>query len=733
MPLQVRQIYRFGRFTLDATAKVLLRDGEPVRLSRKAAETLLALIEHPGQVLTKDELIGTIWQGRVVDEANLIQNIAVVRRTLGLSPGQAGYIETFPGRGYRMLGPIVAEEEEPHRPQTVATPDPHPPESKEPAPSAHASPAIPQSARPNGAKRRALMLGLAAMAAIVPAVWWFAKNPSETQRQLPFRRTAVARLGGKEFQPAISPDGSNIAFVLEREGGTPDRIWLRSGQAPPITIEREGWECLSPAWSPDGKSLAYLRFDGDKGQLVIASAATGKDERVVTGTFRTRYGLPNHHLDWSPDGKTLAFDDTTAPEQPFAISLLNLETGNRTQLTTPPSNALGDVEPRFSPDGGSVSFIRVFHRARQGLFTIELDNRKLRQLSRDGFQISGQDWLPDGKWIVMGSNRSGDFRLWRVRAGRPGPELMSDWTGTYGDAPLQLSVARRASVLVYSVLQEDFNIWRLNLQARENGPDRWTRIVNSSAQDVSPQYSPDRTQICFRSDRTGEEQLWISSADGSNPRQVTRGTLRPSVGRWAPNGKEIVFNDSKEQDLYITRLREDGSWQVMPFEVKGIHPVFSSDAKWIYAGYSGNIIRVPVEGGNATVVSKTKGLSFGLSADGNSLYFVREVTDSTLWQLSFATGKVSKVLDGLVPYCTSCWAAGPAGIFYLADKRSSVNGQAIYFHAYKGEPDKMIAEYPEPLLPLGSGPFSLSSDGKYLMCVRVDPSNADVIKIEPYR
>lgn len=317
--------------------------------------------------------------------------------------------------------------------------------------------------------------------------------------------------------------------------------------------------------------------------MVIASAATGKDDRVVTGVFRTRYRLPNHHLDWSPDGKTLAFDDTSAPEKPFAISIISLETGNRMQLTTPPSNALGDVEPRFSPDGGSLSFIRVFHRARQGLFTIELGNRKLRQLSRDGLQISGQDWLPHGESIVMGSNRSGDFRLWRVRAGDSGAEPVPDSTGTYGDAALQLSIARRAPVLVYSVLQEDFNIWRLNLQAGENGPDRWTRVVNSSAQDVSPQYSPDGTQVCFRSDRTGEEQLWISSADGSNPRQVTRGTLRPSVGRWAPNGNAIVFNDSKEQDLYITRLREEGSWQVMPLEAKGIHPVFSSGAKWIYA------------------------------------------------------------------------------------------------------------------------------------------------------
>ena len=124
MPLQTRQIYKFADFSLNATAKVLLRNGQPVKLARKAVETLLVLVEHPDQVLTKEELIEAIWQGRIVDEANLIQNIAVVRRTLGVQPGQPGFIETFPGRGYRLLGPIHADEEALHGPERQAAPTP---------------------------------------------------------------------------------------------------------------------------------------------------------------------------------------------------------------------------------------------------------------------------------------------------------------------------------------------------------------------------------------------------------------------------------------------------------------------------------------------------------------------------------------------------------------------------------------------------------------------------------
>jgi DNA-binding winged helix-turn-helix (wHTH) protein len=200
--LQTRQIYRFGPFTLDATAKVLLRDGEPVRLARKAVETLLALVEQPGRVLTKDELIEVIWQGRVVDEANLIQNIAVVRRTLGLKPGAAGYIETFPGRGYRLLGPIGVEQEEPHRPQPGST-------VQTPTTLATAEPSVQTAivAAPAGktTSRARLIIASAALAAIaVAAVIWIFLLRDHRSAETRFQRTAVARLGGKEYQPAVS-------------------------------------------------------------------------------------------------------------------------------------------------------------------------------------------------------------------------------------------------------------------------------------------------------------------------------------------------------------------------------------------------------------------------------------------------------------------------------------------------------------------------------------------------
>jgi len=82
-----------------------------VHLARKSVETLLALIESSGQVVTKEDLMATVWPDRIVDEANLAQNIAVIRKAIGAAHGEPGQIETFPGRGYRILGPITLLQE----------------------------------------------------------------------------------------------------------------------------------------------------------------------------------------------------------------------------------------------------------------------------------------------------------------------------------------------------------------------------------------------------------------------------------------------------------------------------------------------------------------------------------------------------------------------------------------------------------------------------------------------
>src|SRR6266404_246375 len=102
MSQQIKRSYEFGPFRIDTVNRLLLRDGEPVPLKAKAVETLLVLVESKGQVLEKDDLMQALWPDSFVEEANLTQNIYMLRKALG----DNSYIETVPRRGYRFSAQV---------------------------------------------------------------------------------------------------------------------------------------------------------------------------------------------------------------------------------------------------------------------------------------------------------------------------------------------------------------------------------------------------------------------------------------------------------------------------------------------------------------------------------------------------------------------------------------------------------------------------------------------------
>ena len=106
MSRTVSQLYEFGPFRLDATERVLFRDGKAVALKPKVFDTLLLLVRNSGHVVEKDELMGAVWPDTVVEENNLNQNISALRRVLGESEESGKYIETLPRRGYRFVAGV---------------------------------------------------------------------------------------------------------------------------------------------------------------------------------------------------------------------------------------------------------------------------------------------------------------------------------------------------------------------------------------------------------------------------------------------------------------------------------------------------------------------------------------------------------------------------------------------------------------------------------------------------
>jgi TolB-like protein/DNA-binding winged helix-turn-helix (wHTH) protein/Tfp pilus assembly protein PilF len=122
MAEQECHFYEFGRFRLDASERVLLRDQDLVPLTPKVFDILLALVERGGHVVEKDDLMKTVWPDTFVEEGNLTQSVSLLRKALGEGPGGPQYIETISRRGYRFVAEVKEGRERKPTPQVV--PDP---------------------------------------------------------------------------------------------------------------------------------------------------------------------------------------------------------------------------------------------------------------------------------------------------------------------------------------------------------------------------------------------------------------------------------------------------------------------------------------------------------------------------------------------------------------------------------------------------------------------------------
>ena len=110
---ETRQFYEFGPFVLDTVQHLLLKDGEPVGLTPKTYDALLVLAQNSGRMLSKEDLMSALWPDSFVEESNLTQQISMIRKALGETPGDDRYIVTVPGRGYRFAAPVRSWSEVP--------------------------------------------------------------------------------------------------------------------------------------------------------------------------------------------------------------------------------------------------------------------------------------------------------------------------------------------------------------------------------------------------------------------------------------------------------------------------------------------------------------------------------------------------------------------------------------------------------------------------------------------
>jgi Tol biopolymer transport system component/DNA-binding winged helix-turn-helix (wHTH) protein len=670
--------FRIGDWTVDPETNALIRDDIERHVEPKVMRVLLTLAQRQSHVFSKEELIAAVWPDTFVSDDALTRCVSILRRITEDDPHSPRFIQTVPKRGYRLIAPVT-ELPVPTVP-TPSNPEPALPSPKAAPDAAMAHPLADATSRQTlvvrlSSTRLPLALGiflLCLVGAVSAGTVWF--RASHKKPQPPnFRTLSFTSGAGQQTEAAFSPDGRTIAFVRTSEDDDSSRICLKQLGSETVTeLTHDSDDQFSPAWSPDGRQIAYFSRSASGLGLFLADVSGRLPPHRV---FIPQE--PSHWeqgaLSWSPDGKNIIFPDhpgTSASSSIFRLSLDNLRLE---QITNPPAGWEGDLNPEYSPDGKYIAFTRASETALRDIYWISLDDGVLHQLTHDHRDINSLAWRRDSQTIVFSSDRGGKFSLWEITLHQQQPQRLP--VGT--DDAFGPAVGPQPGELAYS---QGTALWSIDRIQREGSSTSIKTILASTEEDSAPSLAPDGKSFAFQSQRSGNQEIWIASADGAALRQLTfnNGPITGSPS-WSHHGNQILFDSRPDEHSHIFSVPASGGAprQLTFGNVNDIVPRWSADDQTVYfrsnRGGRWQIWRISILGGQPQPVTSGDGIAPEQAADGKSLYYTRG-GEPGLWNVPSNGGPETQVLQQPEIGYWGYFQILPEGILYLdiAHSRASL-------------------------------------------------------------
>ncbi|MBI4790610.1 MAG: S9 family peptidase [Chloroflexi bacterium] len=332
--------------------------------------------------------------------------------------------------------------------------------------------------------------------------------------------------------------------------------------------------------APDGRACAFTQAVGAYRQIFTLALDRPAWPRRVTATLDD-CGEPH----WSPDSRSLVF----VREQ--ALWVANGDGTHARELTDHPA---GNSSPSWSPDGTRIAFLSR-RRGWTHIWTIAPDGQALTQVTRGAFDVCDLAWSPDGKWLAYSSWRAQDLRMrgiYLVPVGGGDERLISP-PGCWSGAP---SFSPDGRTLGYLCDQDGwFHVYLYDLssntvrqlthgQGEDGGPHFYN--VESTG---GPQFAPDGKQIAFIRHREGKWDVWVADVATGDARRVSRGEGHYRIVGWRPDSKCIAVtfdNPTTPADLWLIALEGEPA-QVTHSAVEELQAQLCAP-QWItYASHDG--------------------------------------------------------------------------------------------------------------------------------------------------
>lgn len=622
-----------GQWKVEPELRRITYKNSSVSLEPQLMALLVYLAENQGQVVDKEDIFREVWKEVVVSENVLTRAVSSLRKAFNDHPQRPQFIETISKKGYRLIAPVKypGKRSEKHIELRF--------------------------------KRRPVVIAVTTL--LVLFFGGFAMRqiliPFSGERML--YPQIIAAQNTPEYYPALSSDGKFAAFAARAEGNNWDIYVKRIGTENLVRITDSDALELRPVWSPDGNDVLYLRYEGGE-KTIYKTPMTGGPETRVLNAGNFSHG----NFDISPDGKIITFNDRPNSKSPLGITLTHLSDGQREFLTTPPDDYNGDIHPTFSSDGERLAFIRERNPTSMYLFVMDLEKRKLKQVTLEHQAINGFDWSEDGKSLIYGADQTGIYKLWKVDINTGKSSLLPA-----GDYQMVMPRTSTTGEIIYAKLQDDVNIWEFSLDRKEAKAWRSTKSL-----DINPSVSPDGTKTAFTSNKNGLFELWTSNADGSDEKVIAQFDGRfANTPRWSKSGETILFQG-------VTNGRSD----IFEVDANGGIPVNLTNSRYeeatpIYDGSGETIIYSSNSSGTWQLWKKEigkrpeqlttdGGYSPLLSIDQDKVFYVKKERTG-LWSLDLESGAESKVIDDFHPMFYGAYTIARDGIFYFNARTRTID------------------------------------------------------------
>jgi len=515
---------RFGTFEVDLRAGELRRNGSRIRLQEQPFQILLALIERPGEVVTREELQKKLWPADTFVDFDHSLNAAIrrLRDALGDSAENPRFVETVARRGYRFIAPVNG----------IATPAEPPKVDTAPVPSR---------------RRRWLWLALIPLLAIFVSIGFHAGLRSSQPSQVVETRLTANPEEARVTGAAISPDGKYLAFS-DKYG-----CYLRqidTGETHSIPLPAS-FIPQPASWFPDGVHILVTWVAGPREPASLWTIS------IIGGAPR-KIAEQGRWASVSPDGSQIVYAEQSEtawllPEGSQALWVMQSDGEKPHKVVESDGshfhNSFGP--PAWSPDGKRVAFVRSrYYPGSWGnnsqIETLDLATGKTEVVAQNPALLGAVAWTKDDRLVyATASSRlaPGNSTLWAIRMYGPNNSRFRAPVRIVsgpGYVP-HISLSAKGDKLVFlrNTIQPDVYVSSVEASGRELSPPQ--RLTLDDRDDYPFAWTPDSRSVVFVSNRDGPHHIFKQALDQTEPELLVGGDESSFVPRLTPEGSALLY------------------------------------------------------------------------------------------------------------------------------------------------------------------------------------------------